>query len=152
MRKTTTISIDSDILRLAKREIPNISLFIEDCFKTYLGINDEINNIASIQKELDTMKDCQLKIHLLSKLQDSEGKLKDFDGAKVNETWREVWRHYRNTETIVQDKDLLTQILGMEYEDLKELLDYLLTYVPKSEYSNCEDFSIAKKWWNNDDL
>ena len=83
-KKVTTISIDSKVFWKAKREIPNISDFVEKCMKVYLNITDDDNNVGSIQEELNKIKESQLKIHLLCERKDNESVFTGFDKDKAN--------------------------------------------------------------------
>ena len=58
-KKTIGLSIDENILQKAKKEIPNLSEFLEECLKHYFGyangtfpvgnINDITNKIGKLQ-------------------------------------------------------------------------------------------------------
>lgn len=143
-KKVTTVYISSDILKKAKKEIPNISGFVEECLRVYMGIGDE--NITSIQDELNKIKDSQLKIHLLSENDFTEPVVKEFDNRKCNEVWLRIWATYRNTEAII-DSDIhnASTVLNKSYDYLKNMMEDLLLYVPKSDLAKCDDWNTALK-------
>ena len=39
MKKKLTLSIDEKVLESATEQIPNISKFVEDCLREFLGLN-----------------------------------------------------------------------------------------------------------------
>lgn len=144
-KKVTTINIDAEVLRLAKREIPNISVFIEDCFRAYLGLDDE--NITGIQDELNRIKEARLRIHLLSEEDDLNSNLENrMDKKKMNEAWIKIWGVYRTSEVIYPaDIQNASNVLGVSIEDLKSLMSDLLIFVPKQDLSKCDDYFYAVK-------
>ena len=144
-KKVTTVNIDAEVLRLAKREIPNISVFIEDCFRAYLGLDDE--NITGIQDELNRIKDARLKIHLLSKEDDLNSSLENrMNKKKMNEVWIKIWGVYRTSE-VIYPADLInaSNIIGVSPEDLKDFMNDLLLFVPKSDLGKCDDYFYARE-------
>lgn len=142
-KKVTTVNIDAEVLRLAKREIPNISVFIEDCLRAFLGLDDK--NITGIQDELNRIKEARLRIHLLSEEDDLNSSLeKCIDKKKVNEAWIKVWGVYRTSEVIYPaDLENASNIISVSSEDLKDFMSDLLLFVPKSDLSKCDDYFYA---------
>lgn len=143
VKKVSTINIDEDVLKLAKKEIPNISGFIEDCLKSYLGLNEDMR-IRTIQDELNTIKKSQLNIHILTQTDYENAEVTNLNKGKLNEAWLSIWSNYRNTESII-DSDVLnaSSILGKSYSYLLEMMNTLLTYVPKQELSFCDEFEYS---------
>ena len=67
MKEKITISIDEEILKLAKEHIPNISKFVEGCFIAYFQFtteNDEQRG-EELRKAWEDFHRAKLNIHLL---------------------------------------------------------------------------------------
>lgn len=146
VKKVSTINIDENILKLAKKEIPNLSSFVENCLKIYLGLDTNIN---TIQNELNTIKQCQLNIHILTQLDYENVELQNQNKDKINKEWLKIWGLYRNTETII-DSDIMTAsvIIGKSYTFLTNMMEILIAYIPKNELSFCDDFDYSLNRYN----
>lgn len=143
-KKVTTLNIDEFVLKKAKREIPNLSIFIEDCLKVYLGIGDD-NFCLNIQDNLNTIKQARLNIHLASKSEFKQEEIKGYDDKKLDDAWVKIWSIYRNTEAI--HMGALTEaekVLGNTF-DLQDMMQTLLLYLPKHELSKCDSWGFAVK-------
>ncbi|WP_458454392.1 hypothetical protein [Methanobrevibacter sp.] len=140
-KKVTTISIDENLLRQAKREIPNISVFVESCFIAYLGLDD---NIIDVKTELDKIKEAKLKINILTQSNTEETLINAYNKDKINNVWMECWGEYRNTE-IINDEQLkkASKILGTTNQELKEMMVDLKLYATGDEIIKCQDFDFA---------
>lgn len=149
-KKNATFYIEETVLKQAKREIPNLSAFVENCFKTYLNITGGDNNVQSMQDELNNIKTARLNIHLLSESNFNGAEVKEYDTKKQNNTWIKLWGNYRNTETII-DADILNagDILGKSYSEIIDIMQDLLTYLPRTELAKCDDWQIALKEYEN---
>lgn len=145
-KKITTISVDEDVFWKAKREIPNISEFVESCLKSYLNILDDNNNVMSIQDELNKIKEAQLNIHLLSQVNDNELSFAGFDNEKANNVWSKLWRQYRTYQTFdSQEVNNAVNVLNHSADYIIELLTDLYLELPANEYNKCDDFKEALK-------
>lgn len=144
VKKVTTISIDENILKKAKMEIPNLSTFVEECLKQYLGLENEV---ADMQVELEKIKDSMLKIHLLSKTDYAPSK--ELDIKKINDTWIKCWGVYRSNG-IYNDAQIekLAGLVDYEISYIKSMMNNLKLYLPKSDLSACDDWENAVKKYN----
>ena len=124
-KKTTTLKIDENILYLAKREIPNISQFVENCLKTYLNITNDSDNVVEMQDALNTIKDAKLKIHILSESENNKMKFQAFDTEKQNRTWRKIWVKYCNGEETSMTSNEAEMILGITVEEIVDMMDLI---------------------------
>ena len=52
-KQRINVSIDSELLKKAKMEIPNLSGFLEECLKHYLGLTDGTIPVAKEFELLD---------------------------------------------------------------------------------------------------
>ena len=142
MKKVTTMNIDEDVLERAKKEIPNISLFCEDCLKKFLGLDGGI--VGSIENELDKMKKAQLNIHILSQAE-YEAQVSESLSSKENNTvWVGIWRNYCNTQTIIPDSlEKASKVLGVSTGFLEGMLDTLYIVLSREDMVKCDDWSYA---------
>lgn len=149
-KKVTTINIDSKVLSRAKREIPNISVFIEDCLKVYLDINDNDDNVSLMQDELNKIKDARLKLHLLSEVQDNDGEIQLYDNDKINRAWSGIWREYR-THNHINNTNMQNSctILNRTENELKDIMDTLLYNTDSQELIQCDDWDYALKLYTD---
>ena len=147
MKKVTTIKVDENVLINAKKQIPNLSAFVEDCLKAYMGTEDYV--MKSIEEYLEEIKTAKLNIHLISKNNEVTADNMEFDKKRINTAWLKIWSNYRNGGGI-HDANVLntSDIVGLSYSDLIDMMDDLLTFIPKSELSMCDDFEYAKKMWD----
>lgn len=143
-KKVTTISIDMLLFRKAKREIPNLSEFVEKCLRVYLNASDNEDNVESIQVELNKIKEARLKIHLLSESDLNEDVLIGFDSQKMNKAWRKIWSSYRSINSYQEDdlKEAVT-ILGKSANELVNMMQSLIYNVRKSDLSKCDEWETA---------
>ena len=149
-KKVTTINIDSKVLSRAKREIPNTSVFIEDCLKVYLDITDNDDNVSLMQDELNKIKDARLKLHLLSEVQDNDGEIQLYDKDKINRAWSGIWREYR-THNHINNTNMQNSctILNRTENELKDIMDTLLYNTDSQELIQCDDWDYALKLYTD---
>ena len=149
-KKVTTINIDSKVLSRAKREIPNISVFIEDCLKVYLNITDNDDNVSLMQDELNKIKDARLKLHLLSEVQDNDEEIQLYDKDKINHAWSSIWRTYRTHQYFNNiNMQSACTILNRTENELKDIMDTLLYNTDSQELIQCDEWDYALKLYND---
>ena len=144
-KKITTISIDEDVLRLAKKEIPNLSIWVEDLLRTYLGFNN--TNIKSIDENLQTIKDCLLAIELQSRMDTEAEAVESFSTEQQQKQWSNLFGLYRKGVNI--DLDIWEQtskMLNVSVRELQELIEVIDFEVDKSDIVKCNDWSYVKKY------
>lgn len=146
MKKNTTISIDENVLRIAKKEITNISVFVEDCFRAYLGLDGDDLLVGNVQNELDKIRQAKLNIHILTKTDEPVSVVQqDILLEQQVLVWKNIWRHYRVYEE-VEPKDLqqASKYFGLATDELLEMLNKLLLYSDNDTILLLEDWSFAK--------
>ena len=138
MKKTTTLRIDEDILNNAKLNIPNLSIFVEECFKAFLGVD---NDVDLIQRELNSVKQSFLIIHLLSSKYKGDDVLND---DKVNEVWLKVWVNYNESLNFnSMDLKKLVEVIGEDEDFIMKMVEDLYLYIDKSEFVELNDWNTA---------
>ena len=141
MKKVTTISIDENILKIAKKEIPNISIFIEDCLKAYLGYNNA--EIRTIDENMETIKNCLLNIHYATSNNEIDVK-QQYNEVEINKSWLKLWNSKRN-HLKLDDDDIKNElkVLGITYKELQEIFDKL-DFVSNENLIRCNDWKFVQ--------
>lgn len=129
-KKVIKLSIDEDIIEIAKKQIPNISGFVEECLRNYLGIGEYLIPVYKQQELNETIAKCQLELFLMnekSKITNREEKMKEHE---INQAWRPLWAEYRDSRKYTQAKfDHAVKVLNVPADELEDILDVL--YVEK---------------------
>jgi hypothetical protein len=123
-KERTTITIDSELLEKSKKYIPNLSGFIEECLKNYLGVGNQLVNTSDMHELVTNISKCQLELYLMNE----KGKLKEAQEIvakqEINIAWRSIYTEYRDTKTISQHKlDNAVELLGVPAQELKDIVE-----------------------------
>ena len=141
-KKSLKVSIDEDILNNAKKEINNLSSFVEECFRFYLGLDNDNRNKELKLKELSNeINNKQFQRYLIEKsLVNKENNERLFLEEK-NRRWRKLWNYYYLYRTYDFEKmsDAI-DILGMKEEEIVLIMETLI------EYKDEIDFKSSDKW------
>ena len=139
MKNKITVSIDSEILEKAKKQMPNISEFFNECLKQYLGLADGIYPTADAKDIIDDISKSQAKLFILNQNYDYEKAKKDVHDEKVNRTLRKLWNEYRKN-MIVDEQSMseALEILPVGAETLEDMLDFA--------YVNQEELGLNFTW------
>ena len=65
-KKRLELSIEKDILEKAKKHIPNLSGFVEECLKHYFGYADGIFPIGNVNEITDKIGKLQVELFLIN--------------------------------------------------------------------------------------
>ena len=145
-KKITTLHLDEKVLNKAKREIGNISVFVENCLKAYLGLDNPDFNISLIDDELDKMKRANLNIHLLSGQEQSNEIKSRHSKQEIDEAWLKVWGEYRVNEICnYKNVDKLSQLVDYNSDEIMDMMESLLTNCDRKQLLKCETFEGAEK-------
>ena len=98
------LTIDEELLEKAKKQIPNISKFFEECLKNYLGVGKHLVHTSNMQDLIDTISKCQLELYLMNERGNIEEAQEKAAKQEINLAWRQLYTEYRDTRTINQDK------------------------------------------------
>ena len=142
MKKSLKVSIDEDVLKEAKNQINNLSSFVEESFRFYLGLDNDNRNKELKLKELSNeINNKQFQRYLIEKsLVNKENNERLFLEEK-NHRWRKLWNYYYLYRTYDFEKmsDAI-DILGMEEEEIVLIMETLI------EYKDEIDFKSSDKW------
>lgn len=126
MKEKVTFSIDSKTMDLVRSNIPNMSQFVEDCFKAYLSfaIENEEERGEELRQAWNDFHKAKLTIHLLMKINYEQKDIERVQKEQKNDAWLEVWADYRRTGNTQEEKiEKTAKTLDLEFEVLKQLLD-----------------------------
>lgn len=143
VKKSLKVSIDEDVLAKAKDEIDNLSFFVEETFRFYLGMSSIDNRVKELElkKLSDEIDNKQFQRYLIEKsLTDKKDSEKLFIEEK-NRRWRKLWNYYYLYRTYDYERmsDAMS-ILEMEEKELVEMMETLI------EYKDEIDFKSSDKW------
>jgi hypothetical protein len=139
-KKITTISIDENVLKKAKKELPNLSIFVEDCLRAFFGLTDL--NMVTIDDSRQIIRDNMLKIHLASKINETETENSRINISDCNNAWSKLWRKYRNGQEINRtDLTEADNILQVGVNELKNLMETLELTVDRVDMVKCDSWN-----------
>ena len=139
MKDKITISIDSEVLKKAKKQMPNISEFLNECLKQYLGMADGSFPTANARDVVDDIGKSQAKLFILNQNFDYENAQKRMEDEKINRTLRKLWQEFR--KNIYADEDTLSEameVLPVDKDTLEDMLDFA--------YANQELLGLNFTW------
>ena len=139
MKKQLVITIDEIVVKKAKKNIPNISNFIEECLKHYLGLNTGEYPVHNAKELLNKISECQLELHLLNE----ENKLNDnIEKAKqelIGSTWRKLYATYRDAKNVPKKQlEEAEKILGVPSIELKDILELCFIFRDEIDVTDWE--------------
>ena len=123
-KKQLILTIDEEIIKKAKKTIPNISGFVEECLKQYLGIGNNLAPTSKMSELVETISKSQLELYLINErgnIEEAREKAEEFEKDKA---WRFLWNDYRIK--LIPDEVLMAAAvkeLGVDEETLEDLLD-----------------------------
>ena len=139
MKDKITISIDSEVLKKTKKQMPNISEFLNECLKQYLGMADGSFPTANARDVVDDIGKSQAKLFIMNQNFDYENAQKRMENEKVNRALRKLWNEYRKTLTPEgQAFDEALNMLDVDSETLEDMLDFA--------YANQELLGLNFTW------
>lgn len=124
------LSVDEEILKVAKSEIPNLSSFFQECLEMYLNVNTEefeLQKLTKIISDANFKRELLLKSHLDKKYEEKDLK------QQQNHYWSMLYGAYLHNN---YDWDLMKkciEILGQSEEVLKSMMETL-------KYEDSNDF------------
>lgn len=125
-KKTIGLSIDENILQKAKKEIPNLSEFLEECLKHYFGYANGTFPVGNINDITTRIGKLQVELFLINQNYDTETAIKEAEEFEKDKAWRFLWNDYRIK--LIADEMLMENAvkeLGIDEDTLEDLLDEL---------------------------
>lgn len=87
-KQRINISIDSELLKKAKRDIPNLSGFVEECLKHYLGYAEGTVSVGNINEITAKISKLNVELFLINQNYNAEESMKRAEDEKKNKAWR----------------------------------------------------------------
>ena len=125
-KKSLKISIEEEVLEKAKKHIPNLSGFVEECLKHYFGYADGIFPIGNINEITDKIGRLQVELFLINQNYDAEESRKNAENEERDKAWRFLWNDFKSS--LIPDETLLEkaiEVLGINGEELEDILDWI---------------------------
>ena len=134
-----TLSIEKEIYEKAKEHLPNISEFVEECLKQYLGLADGIYPTANASDIIKNISKSQAELFILNENFDVHERMKLIEDEKLNRPFRALWNDYKRRLSMNQElmEDAL-KVLPVDADTLEDILDFA--------YVNQEEFGINFTW------
>ena len=149
-KKSLKISIEEDILEKAKKNIPNLSGFVEECLKHYLGYAEGTIPIGDINEITDKIGKLNVELFLINQNYDAEESRKKTENIKKDKAWRFLWNDYR--PRLIPDETLLAkavELLGKNEEELEDILDWVYITDVKVDTNSWQE--VLKAYTENKD-
>ena len=142
----TTLTIEENIYEKAKKQIPNLSEFLEECLKYYFGLVDGTVPIVNDQDILDEIGKLQAKLYIHKQNFDIEDSIKRAETFEKNKAWRFLWNDYRIR--LIPDERLLTEaveVLNVDAETLEDILDEVFE---AKDNVDTDEWETVKDWYD----
>ena len=128
-KEKATISLDSEVLQKARNQIPNLSGFIEECLKQYLGIGNNLIPTSKMHQLVETISKSQLELYLMNEKGNIEEAQEKARHDEINLAWRMLYTTYRDTRNI--DEHLLSnavEVLSVGAEELSDIVEVCFVF------------------------
>lgn len=143
------LSIDKEVLDKAKKQIPNMSNFFENCLKAYLGDIHSVFYTTEAQEMLDQIKNAQTSLYLLIERNNIEENVEKAKRDEILLTWRRIYAEYRDTRATNPDHlKTASEKLGVTEPVLKNII--LMSYAFRNEIDVTDWETVFKEY--GDDL
>ncbi|WP_407376794.1 type II toxin-antitoxin system CcdA family antitoxin [Methanobrevibacter sp.] len=139
-KERVNISIDSELLKKAKKHMPNLSAFIEECLRHYLGYAEGRIPVGNINEIADKIGKLNVELFLINQNYDAEESMKRVENEEKNKAWRFLWNDYR--PRLIPDETLLEKAveqLGKNEEELEDILDWVYMTDIKVDTNSWQD-------------
>ena len=152
-KKRIEVSIEEDILEQAKKQIPNMSNFFQNCLEAYLGTNTKtLFYVPDAQKAIDTIRDAQTALFLLTEREKIEENIKKANEDEIRIAWMKLYAEYRDTKTINQDKlRYASEILKVSTEELVDIVEVCYAFSRRDEIDVTDWEKVYKEYGYGDD-
>lgn len=151
-KKNVTITIDEELLEKAKKQIPNISGFVEECLKQYLGIGNNLIHTSKMNELVETISKSQLELYLMNERGNIEEAQEKAKQQEINLAWRRLYTEYRDTRTINQDKlKHASKILGVPCEELTDIVEVCYVFSMRDKIDVTEWSEVYAQYGEDND-
>ena len=146
-KKNFTITLDEDLLEKAKKHIPNISRFVEECLKQYLGIGNNLIPTSKMYDLVEGISKNQLELYLMNERNNIEEAKEQAAKDEINLAWRQLYTEYRDTRTINQGKlKHASEILNVPLEELTDIVEVCFVFSRQDEIDVTEWLEVYNQY------
>ena len=148
MKKQLILTIDEEVINKAKKHMPNISGFVEECLKHHLGLANGTYPIANDLDILDKISKLQVELFILNQNFDAEESRQKAEQFEKDKAWRFLWNDYRIR--LVPDELLMNKAveeLSVDEETLEDILDEV--YEAKDEVDT-DSWNNVYEWYKKE--
>ena len=149
-KKSLKISIEEEVLEKAKKHIPNLSGFVEECLKHYFGYADGIFPIGNVNEITDKIGRLQVELFLINQNYNAEESRRNAENEERNKAWRFLWNDFK--PSLIPDETLLEkaiETLEMNKEELEDILDWVYLTDVKVDTNSWQE--VLKAYTENKD-
>lgn len=150
-KKQLILTIDENIIEKAKKTIPNISGFVEECLKQYLGIGNNLIPTSKMNELVEGISKNQLELYLMNERGNIEEAKQKAEKQEINLAWRRLYTTYRDTRTI--DETLLTnasEILKVDKIELTDIVEVCYAFSRNDEVDVTEWMDVYAAYGGDD--
>ena len=152
-KEAIKLSIDDEVLEKARKQIPNLSGFVEECLKQYLGIGFNLIPTSKMNELVETISKSQLELYLMNERGNIEEAKEKAAKQEINLAWRKLYTTYRDTRTINQDKlQHASEILNVPEEELVDIVEVCYVFSRNDEIDVTEWNEVYEKYGSGERL
>ena len=152
-KKRIELTIHDEVLEKARKQIPNLSGFVEECLKQYLGIGFNLIPTSKMNELVETISKSQLELYLMNERGNIEEAKEKAAKQEINLAWRKLYTTYRDTRTINQDKlQYASEILNVPEEELVDIVEVCYVFSRNDEIDVTEWNEVYQKYGNGERL
>lgn len=152
-KKRIELTIHDEVLEKARKQIPNLSGFVEECLKQYLGIGFNLIPTSKMNELVETISKSQLELYLMNERGNIEEAKEKAAKQEINLAWRKLYTTYRDTRTINQDKlQHASEILNVPEEELVDIVEVCYVFSRNDEIDVTEWEEVYQKYGNGERL
>ena len=151
-KKQLILTIDEELIADAKKQIPNISGFVETCLKQYLGVGNELTPTSKMHELVETISKCQLELYLMNEKGNIEKEKEKAELHEINFAWRQLYTEYRDTRSINQDKlKHASEVLDVPVDELTDIVEVVFVYRDTGNVDVTDWFSVYEEYGYGED-
>lgn len=152
-KKRVELSIEEDILEQAKKQIPNMSNFFQNCLEAYLGINtNTLFYVPDAQEAIDTIRDAQTALFILTERNKIEENIKKAEEDEIRIAWMRLYTEYRDQRVINPDYlKHASELLNVPGEELTDIVEVCYAFSRDDNVDVTDWFEVYEKYGYGDD-
>ena len=151
MKKQLILTIDEEVVEKAKKQIPNISGFVENCLKQYLGIGNNLIQTSKMQELVEGISKNQLELYLMNERGNIKEAQEKAAKQEINLAWRHLYTTYRDTRTIDPAKlKHASETLQVSEEELTDIVEVCFVFSRGDGVDVTEWSEVYEKYGGDD--